>query len=88
MVAFIREHAVAGVDRHALAHEFDLTAEHVNALFRHELGLTPRDVLNHERCRIAYRLIHDEGVPVSTAATRAGYQDLYYFRDFLRRFTA
>ena len=79
MVAFIREHAVAGVDRHALAHEFDLTPEHVNALFRHELGLTPRDVLNHERCRIAYRLIHDEGVPVSTAATRAGYQDPYYF---------
>jgi len=79
MVAYIREHAVAGVDRHALAHEFDLTPEHVNALFRHELGLTPRDVLNHERCRIAYRLIHDEGLPVGDAAERAGYQDPYYF---------
>ena len=79
MVAHIREHAVAGVDRHTLADVFDLTPEHVNALFRHELGLTPRDVLNHERCRIAYRLIHDEGLPVGDAAARAGYQDPYYF---------
>lgn len=79
MVAHIRTHAVAGVDRHALAHAFDLTPEHVNALFRRELGLTPRDVLNHERCRIAYHLIHSEGLPVAEAASQAGYQDPYYF---------
>ena len=79
MVAHIRLNAVAGVDRHELARVFDLTPEHVNALFRRELGLTPRDVLNHERCRLAYRLIHDEGLPIATAALRAGYQDTFYF---------
>lgn len=79
MVAHIRTHAVAGVDRHDLARVFALTPEHINALFHHELGLTPRAVLNHERCRIAYRLMHEEGLSVHLAATRAGYQDAYYF---------
>ena len=79
MVAHIRQHAVRGVDRHELAHEFDVTPEHVNALIKRELGLTPRDVLNQERCRIAYRLIHDEGLPVVEAATRSGYLDPFYF---------
>lgn len=79
MVAFIREHAVRGVDRHALARHFKLTPEHINALFRRELGLTPRDVLNHERCRLAYQLIHDQGLPVATAAAQVGYQDAFYF---------
>ena len=77
MVAYIRAHAVRGVDRHDLARHFDLTPEHINALFRRELGLTPRDVLNHERCRLAYQLIHDQGLPVATAAARVGYQDSF-----------
>jgi AraC-like DNA-binding protein len=79
MVTYIRKHAVRGVDRHDLARHFDLTPEHINALFRRQLGLTPRDVLNHERCRLAYQLIHDQGVPVATAAAQVGYQDAFYF---------
>ena len=54
LVAHLREHAVRGVDRHELAQLAGLTPEHVNALFKQELGLTPREMLNHERCRIAW----------------------------------
>ena len=79
LVAHIRAHAVRGVDRHELARIAGLTPEHVNALFKRELGLTPREVLNHERCRIAWRLIHEDGVAVATAAARAGYDDAFYF---------
>ena len=79
MVAFIRDHAVAGCSRHQLARAFAVTPEHVNALFKRELGLTPTAVLNRERCRIAYRLLHDEGMSVGAAATQAGFNDPYYF---------
>lgn len=79
MVAFIRKHAVRGCSRHQLARAFAVTPEHVNALFKRELGLTPTDVLNRERCRIAYRLLHDEGLGVADAAAQAGFNDPFYF---------
>jgi AraC-like DNA-binding protein len=84
LVAHIREHARRGVDRHELARLAGLTPEHINALFKRELGLTPRDVLNHERCRLAYQLIHDEGLSVAEAAEQAGYADPYYFSRVFR----
>ena len=84
LVAHIRAHAKRGVDRHELARLAGLTPEHVNALFKRELGLTPREVLNHERCRIAYQLIHEQGMGVAEAAAEAGYQDPYYFSRVFR----
>ena len=47
--------------------------------FQISLGLTPREVLSHERCRIAWQLIHEQGLPVAEAATRSGYSDQFYF---------
>ncbi len=88
LVAHLRTHAVRGVDRHELARIAGLTPEHVNALFKRELGLTPREVLNHERCRIAWRLIHEEGVPVAEAAARAGYSDPFYFSRVFKKLYA
>lgn len=79
MVAYVREHAVRGCSRHQLARAFSLTPEHVNAVFKHELGLSPTDVLNRERCRIAYRLLHDEGLSVADAAAQSGFNDPFYF---------
>lgn len=79
MVAFIRQHAVRGCSRHQLARAFAVTPEHINALFKRELGLTPTDVLNRERCRIAYRLLHEQGLSVGAAAAQAGFNDPFYF---------
>lgn len=85
MVEHIRANAKRGVDRRELAYRFGCTPEHVNALFKRELGLSPRDVLNHERCRIAYHLIHDLGKGVGEAATAAGYADAFYFSRVFKR---
>ena len=88
LVAHLRTHAVRGVDRHELAELAGLTPEHINALFKHELGLTPREVLNHERCRIAWQLIHEQGIPVAEAAARAGYSDPFYFSRVFKKIYA
>ena len=88
LVAHLRAHAVRGVDRHELAQLAGLTPEHVNALFKQELGLTPREVLNHERCRIAWQLIHEQGLPVAEAAEQAGYSDPFYFSRVFKKIYA
>jgi len=79
MVAYVREHAVQGCSRHQLARAFAITPAHVNAVFKRELGLSPTDVLNRERCRIAYRLLHDAGLSVAEAAAQSGFNDPFYF---------
>lgn len=85
MLAHIREHAVRGCDRHDLARAFDLTPEHVNACFRRELDTTPGEVLHRERCRIAYRLLHEQGATVAEAAGAAGYEDPFHFSRVFHR---
>lgn len=85
MLAHLRAHAVAGCDRHDLARAFGLTPEYVNACFRRELDTTPGEVLHRERCRIAYALLHDQGMSVGEAAEAAGYEDPFHFSRIFTR---
>lgn len=79
MIAFIRANLRQPLSRVVLAAAFGLTPEHVNLLFRRELGVTPSTVINRERVMSAYRLIHEEGKSVKEAAYAVGYQDPFYF---------
>ena len=79
LVEHVRRHAVRGIGRSGLARAFGVSAAHVNVLFQRELGLTPTAVLNRERCAIAYRLLHEDGLSVAEAGARAGYADPFYF---------
>lgn len=79
MIAFIRANLPQPLSRTVLATAFGLTPEHVNLLFRRELGITPSSVINRERVMTAYRLIHEENYSVKEAAYAVGYQDPFYF---------
>ena len=79
MIAFIRANLQQPLSRTVLAAAFGLTPEHVNLLFRRELGITPSTVINRERVMTAYRLIHEDGHSVKEAAYAVGYQDPFYF---------
>ncbi len=79
MIAFIRTNLARPLSRQVLAATFHLTPEHINLLFRRELGTTPSAVINRERVMAAYRLIHEEGYSVKEAAYAVGYQDPFYF---------
>lgn len=85
MLAYLRAHAVRGCSRHDLAQAFACTPEHVNALFRRELGTTPGEVVQRERCRIAFTLLQANGVSVAAAATAAGYEDPFHFSRVFRK---
>lgn len=86
MIQFIRDHIDTPLTRQSLASAFHITPEHVNYLFKKELGMTPSEVINRERVMLAYRLIQEEGCYVKEAAYRAGYTDPYYFSRVFKRY--
>ena len=79
MVAYLRAHLDGPVSRQSLAREFGLTPEHVNALFRKQLGITPTQFIHRERMLLAYRLLRDKGLSVKETAQRVGFNDPFYF---------
>ncbi len=79
MITYIRENLSAALSRQVLAQAFRVSPEHINLLFRKELGMTPSAVINRERVLLAYRLIHEQGYSVKEAAYAVGYTDPFYF---------
>jgi AraC-like DNA-binding protein/quercetin dioxygenase-like cupin family protein len=79
MLAFLREHLCEPISRTDLAEKFSLTPQHVNAIFKKEMGLSPTQFIHRERAMLAYRYIHDEGLSVKEAAARVGFDDPFYF---------
>ncbi len=79
MVAYLRQHLVDGVGRQELAAAFHVTPEHVNYLFKRELGTSPTQFVLRERVLLAYRLMQEEHLSVKEAATRVGFSDPFYF---------
>ena len=85
MLTFIRHHLQQPLSRQELAATFGVSPEHINLLFRRELGMTPSAVINRERVMLAYRLIHEQGKSVKEAAYAVGYQDPFYFSRVFKR---
>lgn len=85
MIQYLRDHLVEQVTRQDLAGEFSLTAAHVNALFKRELGVTPTEFVNRERMLLAYRCLHDEGLSIKETAKHLGFCDEFYFSKLFKR---
>lgn len=87
MVQYLRGHLAESVSRRALAQVFRLTPQHVNAIFRQELGVSPTQFVQRERILHAYRLIQNEGMNLKTAAATVGFRDLFYFSRVFKKVT-
>lgn len=79
MVQFLRANLKLQVGRKELAERFFLTAEHVNYLFKQEVGMSPGAFLQRERMLKAYQLISEEHLSVKVTAGHVGYNDQYHF---------
>jgi AraC-like DNA-binding protein len=85
MITFLRARLTAPVSRIDLARQFKLTPEHINALFKRELGMTPTQLVHRERVHLAYQLIRNDGLSVKQAAEHVGFYDQFYFSKIFRR---
>ena len=85
MVSYLRAHLNVKMTRRGLADEFGITPEHVNALFRKQLGVTPTQFIHREQMQLAYRYLRDEGLSVKETAARVGFDDPFYFSRVFKR---
>jgi len=85
MVSYLRAHLNGKITRRNLAREFGITPEHVNALFKKQVGVTPTQFIHRERMQLAYRYLRDEGLSVKETAGRVGFDDPFYFSRVFKR---
>lgn len=85
MQAWLRERLPLPVGRNQLATAFGLTPQHVNAVFRRGLGVTPGEFVRRERVLRAWHDLHAGGLGVAEAAARWGFPDPFHFSRVFRR---
>jgi len=85
MAAAIERELPGRVDRHRLARDFGIGPEHVNALLRKELGMTPTRIRHRALIVQACRLLQEDGLTVKEAAARTGFHDAFHFSKVFKR---
>lgn len=85
MVRYIRNHLDEPVTRSTLARKFHVSPQHVNYLFKTELGTSPTRLLHSERAKKAFLLIQNERISVKEAAFRTGFCDPYHFSKVFKK---
>ncbi len=85
MVRYIQEHLDEPVTRSTLARTFHASPQHINYLFKTELGTTPTRLLHSERAKKAFLLIQNERISVKEAAFRTGFCDPYHFSKVFKK---
>jgi AraC-like DNA-binding protein len=79
MVDYVRANITKPISRQDIARHIGYTPEHINYLFKKELGITPSRFINRERAIHAFNLLCQEDVPIKQAAMQSGFSSYYYF---------
>jgi len=85
MLAFLQKHLTESVGRRELARQFHLTPEHINFLFKTELGVSPTGYVLRERVRRAFLLLQEQDLTVQEAAYAVGFTDPFHFSRTFKR---
>jgi AraC-like DNA-binding protein/quercetin dioxygenase-like cupin family protein len=85
MADYIRTHLEKPVTRNELARQFHISPQHINYLFKKELGVTPTELLHNERVKSAFQMILLEHVSIQEAAERTGFYDAYHFSKVFKK---
>ena len=81
----IRPRVAVANSIHDLAKAFGMTPEHVNAIFKREVGVSPGAFINRERVLKAYDLLVYEGLSVKETAFRTGFGDPFHFSKVFKK---
>ncbi len=85
MVGFIESRIPGKTRRKELSKAFHLSPEHVNAIFKSQLGATPTQIANRASINLACRLLLEEGLSIKETAEKAGFSDLFYFSKVFKK---
>ena len=85
MVSYIRGHIDEPVTRSVLAKQFHISPQHINHLFKTELGTSPTALLHFERAKRAFLLIQNERLSVKETAEKTGFCDAYHLSKVFKK---
>ncbi|OQY32588.1 MAG: hypothetical protein B6241_10475 [Spirochaetaceae bacterium 4572_59] len=85
IVKFIKRNGDKRLTRRDIAEAFYLSPQHINTLFKGELGISPTAFIQKEKMVIAEKLIREEGFQVQEAAAAVGYSDPFYFSKIFKK---
>ena len=85
MTMFLEKNIAAFPTRHDLAKKFSITPEHVNAMFKKELGLSPSKFLTRIKIYQACRLLREDGLSIKETAHRLCFYDEFHFSKTFKR---
>lgn len=87
MKAYLDGNLTRKLSRRDLAREFKITPEHVNAVFKRELGVSPTQYVHRSRVYLACRCLREEGLGVKETAGRVGFEDEFHFSKVFKKVT-
>ncbi len=79
MTLFLQKNINESPTRHDLAKKFSITPEHVNSLFKKELGISPTKFLRRIKIYQACRLLREDGLSIKECADLTGFYDEFHF---------
>jgi AraC-like DNA-binding protein len=79
MTLFLQKNIDKSPTRRDLAKKFSITPEHVNAIFKKELGTSPTKFLRRIKIYQACRLLREDGLSIKECADRMGFYDEFHF---------
>ncbi|NLW86372.1 MAG: AraC family transcriptional regulator [Planctomycetes bacterium] len=85
MLEYIRSRLCSSITRQDVADQFAMTPEHVNYIFRRELGLTPTQFIHRERAMRAYKMLHEDHMSIKEVSRALGFCDPFHFSRVFKR---
>ena len=79
MTLYLQNNIARSLTRRDLAKKFSISPEHVNALFKKELGISPAKFLKRIKIYKACRLLREDGLSIKETADRMGFYDEFHF---------
>ena len=79
MTLFLQKNIDKSPTRHDLAKKFSISPEHINALFKKELGTSPAKFLRRIKIYQACRLLREDGLSIKECADLTGFYDEFHF---------
>ncbi len=79
MTLYLQKNIDKSPTRRDLAKKFSISPEHVNAVFKKELGISPSMFLKRIKIYKACRLLREDGLSIKETAERMGFCDEFHF---------
>jgi AraC-like DNA-binding protein len=85
MMLYIQKNINSKPTRNDLAKNFHITPEHINTLFKKELGMTPTKYQQRIRIYSACSLLREKGLSIKEAAEETGFCDEFHFSKVFKK---